>query len=41
VAWGETSGVLTADNLAEARRMCEAFDDSASACVIDAPSQAA
>jgi zinc/manganese transport system ATP-binding protein len=41
VAWGATSFVLTADNLAEARRMCEAFDDSASACVIDPPSQAA
>jgi zinc/manganese transport system ATP-binding protein len=41
VAWGATSGVLTADNLAEARRMCEAFDDSASACVIDPPSRAA
>jgi zinc/manganese transport system ATP-binding protein len=41
VAWGATSGVLTADNLAEARRMCEAFDDSASACIIDPPSQAA
>jgi zinc/manganese transport system ATP-binding protein len=41
VAWGATSDVLTADNLAEARRMCEAFDDSASACVVDPPSQAA
>jgi zinc/manganese transport system ATP-binding protein len=41
VAWGATADVLTADNLAEARRMCEAFDDSASACVIDPPSQAA
>jgi zinc/manganese transport system ATP-binding protein len=41
VAWGATAEVLTADNLAEARRMCEAFDDSAAACVIDAPSQAA
>jgi zinc/manganese transport system ATP-binding protein len=41
VAWGATAEVLTADNLAEARRMCEAFDDSASACVIDPPSQAA
>jgi zinc/manganese transport system ATP-binding protein len=41
VAWGATAGVLTVDNLAEARRMCEAFDDSASACVIDPPSQAA
>ena len=41
VAWGATAEVLTPDNLAEARRMCEAFDDSASACVIDPPSQAA
>ena len=41
VAWGPTSRVLTADNLSEARRMCEAFDDSASACVADLPSQAA
>jgi zinc/manganese transport system ATP-binding protein len=41
VAWGATSEVLTSDNLAEARRMCEAFDDGASACVIDPPSQAA
>ena len=41
VAWGATAEVLTADNLAEARRMCEAFDDSAAACVIDMPSQAA
>jgi zinc/manganese transport system ATP-binding protein len=41
VAWGATADVLTPDNLAEARRMCEAFDDSASACVIDPPSQAA
>jgi zinc/manganese transport system ATP-binding protein len=24
--------VLTSENLAEARRMCEAFDDSAAAC---------
>ena len=41
VAWGATAEVLTANHLAEARRMCEAFDDSASACVIDPPSQAA
>jgi zinc/manganese transport system ATP-binding protein len=41
VAWGATSEVLTAEKLADARRMCEAFDDSASACVIDPPSQAA
>ena len=42
VAWGATSQVLTAENLAEARRMCEAFDEGASACVVhDAPSRAA
>ncbi len=42
VAWGATSEVLTAENLAEARRMCEAFDDSAAACVVhDQPSRAA
>ena len=32
VAWGATADVLTAENLAEARRMCEAFDDRATAC---------
>lgn len=36
VAWGATSEVLTAENLSEARRMCEAFDDSAIACAVDA-----
>ena len=41
VAWGTTAEVLTSEHLEEARRMCEAFDDSASACVIDPPSQAA
>ncbi|HEY4835329.1 MAG TPA: ABC transporter ATP-binding protein [Bradyrhizobium sp.] len=42
VAWGATSEVLTAENLLEARRMCEAFDDSAAACAVDEqPSQAA
>lgn len=42
VAWGATAEALTADNLLEARRMCEAFDDSAAACAVDdAPSQAA
>lgn len=42
VAWGATADVLTAENLSEARRMCEAFDDSAAACAVDeAPSQAA
>ena len=35
VAWGATSDVLTVQNLAEARRMCEAFDDSAVACAAD------
>lgn len=42
VAWGVTAEVLTAENLAAARRMCEAFDDSAAACIVeDTPSQAA
>ena len=42
VAWGATTDVLTADNLLEARRMCEAFDDSAAACAVDdLPSRAA
>jgi zinc/manganese transport system ATP-binding protein len=42
VAWGTTTEVLTAENLSEARRMCEAFDDSAAACAVDdLPSQAA
>jgi zinc/manganese transport system ATP-binding protein len=42
VAWGPTMQVLTTENLLEARRMCEAFDDSAAACAVDArPSQAA
>jgi zinc/manganese transport system ATP-binding protein len=42
VAWGLTSDVLNAENLTEARRMCEAFDDSAAACAVDdLPSRAA
>ena len=41
VAWGPTSEVLTAENLAEARRMCEAFDDSAAACVAEEDSSKA
>jgi zinc/manganese transport system ATP-binding protein len=42
VAWGPTAEVLTADNLLQARRMCEAFDDSAAACAVDdLPSRAA
>jgi zinc/manganese transport system ATP-binding protein len=32
VAWGRTADVLTAENLLKARRMCEAFDDSAQEC---------
>ena len=40
VAWGATADVLTVDNLATARRMCEAFDESAAACAVDAPSSA-
>ena len=34
VAWGATAEVLTPDNWARARRMCEAFDDEAEACVV-------
>jgi zinc/manganese transport system ATP-binding protein len=46
VAWGLTPEVLTVENLSEARRMCEAFDDGAAPCVAqgvaqDVPSQAA
>ena len=42
VAWGAPAEVLTAENLLQARRMCEAFDDSAAACAVDVvPSQAA
>jgi zinc/manganese transport system ATP-binding protein len=40
VAWGLTAQVLTAENLLEARRMCEAFDEGAAACA-DQPSRAA
>jgi len=36
VAWGETAEVLTADNWVKARRMCEAFDEEAEACVVEA-----
>jgi zinc/manganese transport system ATP-binding protein len=42
VAWGATAQVLTAENLLEARRMCEAFDEGAAACAAnDLPSRAA
>jgi zinc/manganese transport system ATP-binding protein len=33
VAWGPTDNVLTAANLLKARQMCEAFDETAQACV--------
>ncbi|MBN8964949.1 MAG: ABC transporter ATP-binding protein [Rhizobiales bacterium] len=33
VAWGATADVLTPENLLKARRMCEAFDEQAEACV--------
>jgi len=36
VAWGSTREVLTPENLNRARRMCEAFDESAEACVVAA-----
>jgi zinc/manganese transport system ATP-binding protein len=36
VAWGATAKVLTSENLAKARLMCEAFDDSAAACAVAA-----
>src|SRR3954454_20753345 len=32
VAWGDTSEVLTPENLLTARRMCEAFHDDATVC---------
>jgi zinc/manganese transport system ATP-binding protein len=34
VAWGATTDVLTPDNMLKARRMCEAFDEQAEACVV-------
>ena len=36
VAWGKTADVLTPDNWTRARHMCEAFDDQAQACVVEA-----
>jgi len=32
VAWGKANEVLTAENLLKARRMCEAFDETAAEC---------
>ena len=34
VAWGATADVLTPENMQKARRMCEAFDEQAEACVV-------
>ena len=36
VAWGVTAEVLTPENMLKARRMCEAFDEQAEACVVAA-----
>jgi zinc/manganese transport system ATP-binding protein len=36
VAWGATGDVLTPENMLKARRMCEAFDEQAEACVVAA-----
>src|SRR6201984_103688 len=41
VAWGPTNEVLTPENLLVAMRMCEAFDDHASACADDIAPRAA
>jgi zinc/manganese transport system ATP-binding protein len=35
VAWWDTAQGLTSENLLEARRMCEAFDEGAAACAAD------
>jgi zinc/manganese transport system ATP-binding protein len=36
VAWGAAPDVLTPENLLKARRMCEAFDEHAEKCRVDA-----
>jgi zinc/manganese transport system ATP-binding protein len=36
VAWGPTSEVLKPENLLQARRMCESFDDQAAVCEVHA-----
>jgi zinc/manganese transport system ATP-binding protein len=36
VAWGKATAVLTPDNWVKARRMCEAFDEQAEACAVEA-----
>ncbi len=37
VAWGATGEVLTPENILKARRMCEAFDEAATACAVAEP----
>lgn len=37
VAWGPTEQVLTDENMRQARRMCEAFDERAGACMETPP----
>jgi zinc/manganese transport system ATP-binding protein len=36
IAWGETSLVLTPENLVMAQRMCEAFEEAAAQCAVAA-----
>jgi len=36
VVWGKAGDVLTAENLLKARRMCEAFDEEAAECAVEA-----
>jgi zinc/manganese transport system ATP-binding protein len=36
VAWGDVASVLTAENLATARRLCEPFDERAATCAVAA-----
>jgi zinc/manganese transport system ATP-binding protein len=36
IAWGAAAEVLTQENFARARRMCEAFDDQAAECRVAA-----
>jgi zinc/manganese transport system ATP-binding protein len=36
VAWGPTREALTVENLNKARRMCEAFDETAETCAVAA-----
>jgi zinc/manganese transport system ATP-binding protein len=35
IAWGATDDVLTPENIVKARRMCEAFDEEATACAVN------